>query len=71
MYRRFPSGATFALTHTDLLTDERTDMQRMDAIYEAMSMVLGPAMMSDAMQFNKAKFRVRLLFYEHLEHLTN
>lgn len=59
VFRRYPSGATFVLTHTNLLTDERTDMHRMDMMYEALSMVLGPTMMADALQFNKAKFRVR------------
>ena len=34
-FRTFPSGATFALTHTNLDADEHDDAARLGAIYEA------------------------------------
>jgi hypothetical protein len=56
-FRTFPSGATLALTHTNLVCDEHDDTARLAAIYEFFVSALGANAMSDATKYDKAAFR--------------
>lgn len=56
-FRSFPSGATFALTHTDLLADEADDAARLAAVHEALVLALGADALADAARFDRAAFR--------------
>ena len=74
VYRKFPSGATLALTHSDLLSNDAHDLDRIECMYEAMAVALGVDQLADASKFDKVKLKacsdVLELFLEEFDRRT-